>query len=73
MREFKLGDRVVLHKMFAGPVGGTVIDIIHEPNPAGTFPHMWTHLYVIFDDGTEVTARNHNFFLERDYDPRIPF
>jgi len=72
MALFKEGDRVVLRRE-AGPIGGTVIRVFHEPNPTGVFPSMVWKLYVIFDDGSEITAGSGNFWLETEFDPHIPF
>ncbi len=68
MHNFEPGDRVVIHRYYTGLASGTVIktQII-----GATLPVL--ALYVIFDDGSELTAEAGNFWLESEYDPNCPF
>ena len=68
MYTFEPGDRVVIHRYYTGLISGTVIKtkII-----GAVLPEL--ALYVIFDDGSELTAEASNFWLEDEYDPDRPF
>ena len=68
MHRFTPGDRVVIHRYYTGIAFGTVIktQIIGTTLPV-------LALYVIFDDGSELTAEAGNFWLESEYDPNRPF
>ena len=72
--KFYPGARVILHRNYTGAIGGTVISTRMGESPT----HHWNTnpvllLHVIFDDGTKLTAGSNNFWLEHEYDPRIPF
>lgn len=68
IHHFEPGSRVILHRHFAGMVAGTVIksQLIGEKEEI-------LALYVIFDDGSTITADANNFWLESEYDPNCPF
>ena len=78
MPKFTPGTRVILHGYFnrshIGPIGGTVIATMVDDSipPTRTLPPALL-LHVIFDDGTQITAGQNNFWLESEYDPKIPF
>mgnify|MGYP005682370575 FL=1 len=70
--QFKPGDRVVYTRGMV-PTGGTVVEVHSYPNPTGTWPGFNHYLLVILDTAEEVTDAQSSFWIEAEYDPRIPF
>ena len=73
MPRFSPGDRVIIQRHFQEPVGGTVISVtLTATSEYRAFTQVMM-LYVIFDDGSEITAEAGNFWHETEYNPHIPF
>ena len=73
--KFKPGDRVV-YTSFGGPykaIGGTVIKMSFQPHHSGRWSGQNYYLLVILDTAEEVFDEQDVFYLESEYDPRIPF
>lgn len=76
--KFKPGDRVVYTCTSSSrgslkAIGGTVIEVSMQPHHSGVWSGVNYYLRVILDTAEEILDEHGLFWLESEYDPRIPF
>ena len=73
--KYKPGDRVVWTSIRAHnrAIGGTVIRVEERPHHSGVWSGINFFLYVILDNAEKICEPHAHFYLESEYDPRIPF